>query len=134
MADDQEGTSGGVPGLTQEFIAQLQGLNARLEGLTGFGVPMPSVPALSSLPVLRSLPVPGAITAAQLNAIATTVTAQRRSIEALKTQLTAFDEQLVVLEQILGPLAASSHMWAQLEDRLMNLSPGSGTQDQASDS
>ena len=131
MADDQESTSGGIPGLTQEFIAQLRGLNERLEGLTGFGVSLPSVPALSSLPVLRSLPVPGATTAAQLNALAATVTAQRRSIEAMKTQLTAFDEQLVVLEQILGPLAVSSHMWAQLEDRLMNLSPGPGAEDKA---
>jgi hypothetical protein len=120
MADDQESTHGGIPGLTQEVIAQLRGLNERLEGLTGFGVPFAGS-ALSSLPGLRNLPVPGALTAAQLKSIATSVTAQRRSIGALKIQLEAFDEQLAVLERILGPLAEWSGRWAQIEDRLMNL-------------
>jgi hypothetical protein len=124
MADDQENSPGGIPGLTQEVIAQLRGLNDRLEGLTGLGVSFPSLPALSSLPGLRNLPVPGALTAAQIKSIATAVTAQRRSIEALKTQLTAFDEQLAVLERILGPLADWSAKWAQVEDRLMNLRHG----------
>ena len=115
-----------IPGLTQEVIAQLRGLNDRLEGLTGLGVSFPTLPALSSLPGLRNLPVPGALTASQLKAIATSVAAQRRSIEALKSQLTAFDEQLAVLERILGPLADWSAKWAQVEDRLMNLRHSSG--------
>jgi hypothetical protein len=126
MADDQESAPGGIPGLTQEVIAQLRGLNDRLEGLTGLGVSFPALPALSSLPGLRNLPVPGALTAAQLKAIATSVAAQRRSIEALKSQLTAFDEQLAVLERILGPLTDWSAKWAQVEDRLMNLRHSSG--------
>ena len=120
MADDQQDAPGGIPGLTQEVIAQLRGLNDRLERLTGLGVSFPALPALSSLPGLRNLPVPGALTAAQLKSIATAVAAQRRSIEALKTQLTAFDEQLAVLERILGPLSDWSARWAQVEDRLMN--------------
>jgi hypothetical protein len=132
MADDQESSSGGIPGLMQEFIAQLRGLSERLEGVTGIGVP--SVPPLSSLPVLRSLPVPGALTAAQLNALATTVSAQRRSVQAMKTQLTAFDEQLAVFERILSPLAEWSHRWAQLEDWLMNLRLGPAAEGQAGDS
>jgi hypothetical protein len=133
MADDQESTPGMIPGLTQEVIAQLRGLNERLEGLTGVGVSFPALPNLSSLPGLRNLPVPGALTAAQLKAVATAVTAQRRSVEALKTQLTAFDEQLAVLERILGPLAEWSGKWAQIEDRVMNLRHGSGTEDHGSD-
>ena len=128
MADDQGSTSGGIPGLMQDFIAQLRGLSERLEGLTGLGVTLPAVPPLSSLPVLRSLPVPGALTAAQLNALSTTVTAQRRSVQAMKTQLTAFDEQLAVFERILDPLAEWSHRWAQLEDWLMNLRIGPGAE------
>jgi hypothetical protein len=134
MADDQEGAPGGmIPGLTQEVISQLRGLNDRLESLTGVGVSMPSLPTLASLPGLRNLPVPGALTAAQLKSIATAVTAQRRSIQALKTQLTAFDEQLAVLERILGPLTEWSAKWAQVEDRLMNLRPGSGSGSAAED-
>jgi hypothetical protein len=35
----------------------------------------------------------------------TNIAAQRRSIDALKAQLSSFDEQLAVLEQVLGPLA-----------------------------
>jgi hypothetical protein len=128
MADDQESSPGGIPGLTQEVIAQLRGLNDRLEGLTGLGLSFPSLPGLSSLPGLRNIPVPGALTAAQIKSVTTAVSAQRRSIEALKTQLTAFDEQLVVLERILGPLADWSAKWAQVEDRLMSLGhlPGTG--------
>lgn len=134
MADDQESSSSGIPNLTQEFIAQLRGLNERLESLTGLGVSFPMLPALSSLPGLRNLPVPGALTAAQLKSVATSVAAQRRSVEALKTQLTAFDEQLAVLERILDPLADWSAKWAQFEDRLMNLRRGTGTGSHGGDS
>jgi hypothetical protein len=133
MADEQESTPGGIPGLTQEVIAQLRGLNERLEGMTGLGLSLPSIPALSSLPWLRNLPVPGGLTAAQLKSVATAVTAQRRSVEALQTQLRAFDEQLAVLERILGPLAEWSARWAQIEDRLMNLGHGPAAEDRGVD-
>jgi prefoldin subunit 5 len=49
------------------------------------------------------------------------IAAQRRSIEALKAQLSSFDEQLAALEQVLGPLAEWSKTWADLEQRLLNL-------------
>jgi hypothetical protein len=133
MADEQESTPGVIPGLTQEVISQLRGLNERLEGLTGVGVSLPALPNLSSLPGLRNLPVPGALTAAQIKSIATAVTAQRRSVEALRTQLLAFDEQLAVLERILGPLADWSAKWAQIEDRVMNLRHGPGAEGHGSD-
>jgi hypothetical protein len=118
MADDQESTPVEVPNLMQEFIAQLRGAAERLEGLTGLGGSLPSASALSSLPPWLA---PGASSAAQLETVTTSVAAQRRSIEALKTQLTAFDEQLAVLEQILEPFAEWSRTWAVLEQRLMNV-------------
>jgi hypothetical protein len=124
MADDQASTPGGIPGMTQDFIAQLRRVIERLEGVTALGESLPSVPPLSSLPGVRSLPRPGGLSAAQLKSISSTVAAQRRSIEALKAQLTAFDEQLAVLERILGPLADWSRTWAELEDRLMNVHLG----------
>ena len=37
MADDEQGMSGMVPGMVQEFIAQLRAASGRLEGLAGFG-------------------------------------------------------------------------------------------------
>ncbi len=126
MADDHASTSGGIPGLTQDFMTQLRRVIERLEGLTAIGESLPSVPPLSSLPGVRSLPRPGGLSAAQLKSIASSVAAQRRSIEALKAQLTACDEQLAVLARILGPLAEWSRAWAELEDRVMNVHLGPG--------
>jgi len=56
-----------------------------------------------------------------MTSIADSIAAQRRSIEALKAQLSSFDEQLAAMEQILGPLAEWSRTWADLEQRLLNL-------------
>ena len=68
-----------------------------------------------TVPSLPGLPLPGAISAAQLNAIASAVAAQRSSIAALQAQLSAFDEQLKTLEDLLGPLAEWSKRWADFE-------------------
>ncbi len=118
MADDEQASSGVVPGLVQEFIGQLRGIAGGLERI---GEHLPSVP--------RALALPGTLSAAQLTSIANAITAQRRSIDALKTQLSAFDEQLAVLEQILGPLAQWSRTWAELEERLLNIHRGPKTDD-----
>jgi hypothetical protein len=128
MADDQKSTSGEVPDLMQEFIAQLRGAAERLEGLTGLDGSLPSVSALPSLPPWLA---PGASSATQLETVTTSVAAQRRSIAALQTQLTAFDEQLAVLEQILEPFAEWSRTWAVLEQRLMNVRRGQEAEGQA---
>jgi hypothetical protein len=113
MADDEQGTSGMVPGLAEAFAAQLRAITGGLEGLPGSGARLPPVPG--------AFPLPGALSAAQLRLIAESVAAQRRSIEALQAQLTAFDGQLAVLEQILSPLAEWSSTWAELEQRLMGM-------------
>ena len=49
------------------------------------------------------------------------IAAQRRSIGALKAQLSSFDEQLAVLENVLGPLAQWTSTWADLEQQLLNM-------------
>ena len=112
MAKDEQST-GVVPGMVQEFIAQLRAATGRLEDLAGFGGRRPSAPG--------ALPLPGALSAAQMRSIAESIAAQRRSIEALKAQLSSFDEQLAVMEQILGPLAEWSRTWSDLEERLLNM-------------
>ena len=53
--------------------------------------------------------------------ITDSIAAQRRSIEELKTQLSTYDEQLAVLESILGPLAQWSKQWADLEQQLLTM-------------
>ena len=116
MADDKQSTPGMVPGLVQEFAAQLRGITEGLESMAGLRDRFPPAPG--------TFPLPGALSAAQLASIADSIAAQRRSIEALKAQLSSFDEQLAVLEQVLGPLAQWSGKWAELEQRLVNLGRG----------
>ena len=113
MGDDEQSTSSMVSGLVQDFIAQLRGVTQGLEELAGSGARRRLAPG--------TFPLPGALSAAQLTAICGSVAAQRRSIEALKAQLSSFDEQLAVLEQILGPLAEWSNTWAELEQRLLTV-------------
>jgi len=52
----------------------------------------------------------------------------------LKAQLSSFDEQLAVLEQILGPLAQWSNKLAELEQRLLSVGRGPKTEGRASGS
>ena len=116
MADDEQSTTGMVSGMVQDFTAQLRALTKGLEDLAGFGARRPLARG--------TFPLPGALSTAQLTAISGSVAAQRRSIEALKAQLSSFDEQLAVLEQIISPLTEWSRTWADVEERLLNLSRG----------
>jgi hypothetical protein len=120
MVEEAKDTSAGIPRLMQEFVAQILAVTERLEGVTTVGESLPSLPsALSqSLSSLRNLPTPGVLSAAQLNAVATNVAAQRHSIQTLKNDLEAFDRQLAALERLLGPLVEWSKTWADLEERL----------------
>jgi hypothetical protein len=90
-----------------EFVNQLRGFTDRARSVAG------AVPARLHLPALPS--PPGALSAAQVSAIARTVRAQRESISAIRAQLDAFDQQLAVFERILDPLVEWSSTWAQLE-------------------
>ncbi|MGO8887903.1 MAG: hypothetical protein ACLPUO_01295 [Streptosporangiaceae bacterium] len=117
MADDRTSTPGDPSGWMRDFLAQLRWVTERMEGLTDLGRAVPSVPSLASQ---AGWPAPGALSAAQLNSIAASVAAQRRSVDALKTQLSAFDEQLAVFEQIIEPLAEWTRTWADFEARMLN--------------
>ena len=114
MAAEQEGAgpeagpSGLVGRSVDEFVNQLRGFSDRARSLAG------AVPARLSLPSLPS--PPGAMSAAQLRAIAQAVQAQRQSIAAMKGQLEAFDQQMAVFERILDPLVEWSSTWARLEE------------------
>ena len=121
MADDEHAAADAVPRLVQEYIGQLRAATERFRDFARAGERLQ--------PDLGTLKPPGALSAAQVATIADSVAAQRRSIEALQTQLSAFDEQLAVLEQILGPLALWSKTWADLERRLLDLGRGPGAGD-----
>ncbi len=123
MTDDQ-GTSEGFPGLIQPWIARLRRITEELAGMTGLSESLFAQPLRS----LQGLPLPGAISAAQLNAIASAVAAQRSSIAALQAQLTAFDQELAALEKILGPLAEWSKAWADFERLVTNVGRNPGAE------
>ena len=96
-----------------EFVAQLRGFTDRARSLAG------AVPGKLPLPPLPS--PPGALSAAQIRAIAEVVSAQRQSIAAMNAQLQAFDQQLAVFERILDPLVEWSSTWARLEEAVGDL-------------
>jgi hypothetical protein len=106
------------PGLVSrsidEFVSQLRTFTDRARGLAAG-----AVPAGFSLPSLPS--PPGAMSAAQLKAIADAVKAQRASLQAMVVQFQAFDEQLAVFERILEPLVEWSSTWARLEEGISSL-------------
>jgi hypothetical protein len=91
-----------------EFVHQLRVFTDKARSLAG------AVPGRLSLPALPS--PPGAMSAAQLRAVAQTVTAQRQSIAAMTSQLEAFDQQLAVIEKVLAPVVEWSATWARLEE------------------
>ena len=121
MADDERAAADAVPRLVQEYLGQLRAATERLQDFARAGERLQPDPG--------TLKPPGALSAAQLASIAESVADQRRSIQALQTQLSAFDEQLAVLEQMLGPLVQWSKAWADLERRMLNLGRGPGTGD-----
>ena len=105
---DPQNTPAGFARLIQLWTIQLRRIT---EGLTGMAGLSESVLSQS----VQSLPHPGALSAAQPNLIASSVAAQRQSIAAMQAQLGVFDEQLAMLEEILGPLAGWSTAWAEFE-------------------
>ena len=111
-AGDAEGRDAGlVTRSIEEFVSQLRAFTDRARGLAAGAVP--------SLPSLPS--PPGAMSAAQLKAIADSVKAQRASLQAMTAQFQAFDEQLAVFERILEPLVEWSATWARLEEGVASL-------------
>jgi hypothetical protein len=120
MTADQERTDQGgiVSRSIDEFVHQLRGFSDRARTMAG------SVPAKLNLPSLPS--PPGALSAAQLRAVAQTVGAQRSSIAAMRAQLEAFDQQLAVFERLIDPLVEWSATWARLEEAVGDfVRPGS---------
>ena len=113
---DEQGTSEGFPGFVQPWIAQLRKITEELAGMTRLSESVFAQP----VPSLQGLPLPGAISAAQVSAIASALAAQRSSVAALQAQLTAFDEQLEALEEILGPLAEWRKKRAEFERLVTN--------------
>ena len=107
---DEPGPPGPFPSSMPEFMNQFFAAAEKA------GRPFTAQPGSPGAPAL-----PGALSAAQMKSITDSIAAQRRSIETLQAQLSAFDEQLATLENFLGPLAQWSRSWAEVEERFLNL-------------
>jgi len=112
---DPQSTPVGFARLIQLWTMQLRRITDGLAGMTGLSESVLS----QSVQSLQGLPHPGALSAAQLNLIASSVASQRQGIAAMQAQLKVLDEQLAMLEGILGPLAEWSKTWAQFEGLVM---------------
>ena len=112
---DPQNTAAGFARLIQLWTIQLRRITGGLTGMAGLSEPV----LAQSVQSLQGLPHPGALSAAQLNLIASSVASQRQSIAAMQAQLRVLDEQLAMLEKILGPLAEWSKTWAQFEGLMM---------------
>lgn len=113
--DDAEAPGGGLVARSiEEFVHQLRSFTDRARDLAGA-----AVPSGFSLPALPS--PPGAMSAAQLRAIAQMVQGQRAQTAALIANLQAYDQQLAVFERILEPLVEWSATWARLEEGVAGL-------------
>jgi hypothetical protein len=110
MADEEPDSEHVDAGALTGIISGIRGVAENLVRAAGTVNPLSELPALPEVATH-----PGAISAAQFTAMSSTLTAQRDSIAALQSQLTAFDEQLQVLERLLGPMAEWSAAWARLE-------------------
>ena len=121
---DPQNTAAGLARLIQLWTIQLRRITGGLTGMAGLSE---SVLA-QSVQSLQGLPHPGALSAAQLNLIASSAASQRQGIAAMQAQLRVLDEQLAMLEQILGPLAEWSKAWAQFEGLVLPARPGQGSE------
>jgi hypothetical protein len=111
-----------------DLIAQMQGMASGLMNATVANAINPLAglsggSGSASPPSVKLPPAPGALFAAQLEAITKGISAQRQQIEALQSQLAAFDQQLSVLEQMLTPLAEWTATWAGLERTMTGRPP-----------
>ena len=96
------------------LVTGLRGIAENVVRTAGAANPLGELPALPEVATH-----PGAMSAAQLGAIRSTIQAQRDAIGAMQSQLVAFDQQLQVLQRLLVPLAEWSETWARLESRVV---------------
>ena len=64
------------------------------------------------------VPMPGGLAEAQVAAIVGAIRAQRSGITNMRANLDAYEQQLVVMEQLLEPLEAMTRTWAETEKKI----------------
>ena len=67
---------------------------------------------------MPSVPLPGGLAESQVAAIVGAIRAQRSGIANMRATLDAYEQQLVVMEQLLEPLESMTRTWAQAEKKI----------------
>lgn len=99
--------------LPQDLMAQFRETLERLGAVAG---QMPGVTA--QMLGMPTVPMPGGLAAGQVSAIVGAIRAQRSSITTMRTSLDAYEQQLKVLEELMGPLETMTKSWAHAEKRI----------------
>jgi hypothetical protein len=107
-SDDQD-----RPNPPQDLLNQLWSTMERLGAAAG---QMPGMAAQAM--GMPTVPMPGGLAAGQVAAIVSAIRAQRSSIATMRANLDAYEQQLVVMEQLLEPLEKMTRSWAQAEKRI----------------
>ncbi|MEN3303571.1 hypothetical protein [Pseudonocardia sp.] len=119
MADDEQRDRTGPENPVTAFAQQLRDAADRMmtgwPGMPGLpGMPKPSAAAVPGAASAMPLP-PATASAHQLQSVLADLGARRAQVQALCTQLSAFDEQLAALEASLRPLHDWAKTWADVE-------------------
>ncbi|MBC2591005.1 hypothetical protein [Rhodococcus aetherivorans] len=125
MAEEGETRRFGLLGSAMEELLERTRAVADAVGSIGSdalgAIPEPlSAPANRMLGSLRQVMelVPPVLT--EFDALVEQLHAQRKSVQALQAQLSAFDRQLEVVEKSLAPLQGLAHQWSRLQQTLLD--------------
>jgi hypothetical protein len=112
-------SEGATPGLPSpaDFAGQLRAAADRImAGWTAASTSAAGVMAGGPAPAVPVLPpLPATLSAQKMDAFLEDLAARRAQVQALVTQLQAFDEQLGTLESGLRPFVEWTRTWADLE-------------------
>ena len=97
MAPDEQ------PNPSQDMLKQLWSTMER------FGMAAGKMPA--QMLGMPTVPMPGGLAESQVAAIVGAIRAQRSGITNMRANLDAYEQQLVVMEQLLEPLEAMTRSW-----------------------
>lgn len=132
MADSEAHRRGILQAAVQEFLERTRSV-ANLVGSVGSGavgaVPEP-LPAMVTrmLGSLRQVLDQAPPFSAELDVLLLELHAKRLTVQALQAELSAFDQQLNVLERSLAPMENWIHQWTQMQRSLnetLHPEPGS---------
>jgi hypothetical protein len=124
MTDESSSESRTPADLAGQLRDMADRLMAGWTTAAGAATRSPSLPGLPTLPTL-----PATASAQQLQAVLDDLAARRAQVQALATQLEAFDQQLGSLEASLRPMLEWTRTWADLEKSMGEFwrLPGSGS-------